>query len=112
MAQGSVIGMGRMRAGRTAERPAAVAAPADLVRRIWGEEGELPAQLTEYAMAARSLADIQQNAASTDEEIKKAIDAYKAAREKLQALIQEKQEALRKAVSPRQEAGLLLLGML
>jgi len=112
-AQGSVIGIGRLRAaGREGERPTAAAAPADLVRRAWGEEGEPPAQLTEYATAARSLTDIQRNAASTDEEIGKAIDAYKAARQKLQALMQEKQEALRKAITPRQEAGLLLLGVL
>ena len=64
------------------------------------------------AVAQRELSTTLQNKSATTEEITKKLTALREAREKARAELQTAQKALKELVTPRQEAVLVVNGML
>ncbi|MCK4376517.1 MAG: hypothetical protein KAX19_14370 [Candidatus Brocadiae bacterium] len=74
--------------------------------------GAAEAPLSETAQAADALRETLDNDASTPEQIKEKLTAYRAAREKAREELAKAQEALREVLSLSQEARLVLMGTL
>jgi len=96
------------------------ASPAlDMGRLLWrGGQPPAPAgapgapELSETEKAAQALQIVLDNAESRPEDIKQALTPYRAAREKARQQLAKAQEELRKVATPRQDARLVLLGLL
>jgi Spy/CpxP family protein refolding chaperone len=88
--------------------------------RMFGRGGQPPAppagpgapELTETEKATQALQAVLDNTQSKPEDIKQALTAYREARDKAKQELAKAQEELRKIVTPRQEARLVLLGLL
>lgn len=74
--------------------------------------GAAEAPLSETAQAADALRETLDNDASTPEQIKEKLTAYRAAREKAREALAKAQEQLREVLSLSQEARLVLMGTL
>jgi Spy/CpxP family protein refolding chaperone len=88
--------------------------------RMFGRGGQPPAppagpgapELSETEKATQALQAVLDNTQSKPEDIKQALTAYREARDKAKQELAKAQEELRKIVTPRQEARLVLLGLL
>ena len=77
-----------------------------------GGEGQEPENASELAKAASSLRETLRNEQAPAEEITKNLEAFRAAREKAETELQAAREDLKGIVTARQEATLVMMGML
>lgn len=77
-----------------------------------GEEGGQQAQMTALEKASQELRTTLRNQAATPDEIKKQLTALRTAREAAKKELATAQAELRKSVNVRQEAQLVLMGLL
>jgi hypothetical protein len=77
-----------------------------------GQAGAPQRELTAVEQAAEQLSTLLDNTAAAPEDIKKQLTALRAAREKAKQELAAAQQELRKIVTVRQEAQLVLMGML
>ncbi len=77
-----------------------------------GQGGAPAAPETETQKAAQALQTVLENKDSTADQVDAALKAYRAAREKAQQALSDAQKVLRDHVLPRQEAQLVLDGIL
>ncbi len=75
-------------------------------------EGTESGEQSDLQKASAALTQVTQKEDATAEEIKAALDAYRQAREKLRRELAATQESLRELLTPRQEALLVLMGLL
>lgn len=76
-----------------------------------GRGGDQQEPTTEVGRASRDLRTVLQNENASGEEITKALTAYRAAREKANAELAAAREDLKAVLTPRQEAILVMMGM-
>lgn len=84
-------------------------------QRDGGEDGDRPERPTdpsELGKARTRLAEVAENDAATSEQIQAAVKDYRAARDKLDEQLEQARKELRSVLNARQEAKLLLRGVL